>query len=136
MNLPHIDNYHSIDNELGDINLYDVDPFDFIHLVRDAKYVVTDSFHGSVFSILFHKKFLTFYRQDPKTKGSTHSRIDSLFGMFKIKDRIFCGGDILSQMQNEINYDFVDRTLEEMRKESVKFLSDCLALSQDVTSKR
>ena len=136
VNLPHIDNYHSIDNELGDINLYDVDPFDFIHLVRDAKYVVTDSFHGSVFSILFHKKFLTFYRQDPKTKGSTHSRIDSLFGMFKIKDRIFCGGDILSQMQNEINYDFVDRTLEEMRKESVKFFSDCLALSQDVTSKR
>lgn len=136
VNLPHIDNYHSIDDELGDINLYDVDPFDFIHLVRDATYVVTDSFHGSVFSILFHKKFLTFYRQDPKAKGSTHSRIDSLFEIFKIKDRIFCGGEILSHMQKDINYNYIDQTLKKMREESVTFLSNGLALSQNVESKR
>lgn len=57
-----------MDDKLGDINLYDVDPFDFIRLIRDAKYVVTDSFHGSVFSILFHKKFMTFYSANPNKK--------------------------------------------------------------------
>lgn len=129
VNLPHIDNYHSMDDHLGDIDLYDVGPFDFIRLVRDAAYVVTDSFHGSVFSILFHKKFITFYRQDPKTKGSTHSRIDSLFGIFNIKDRIH-SGDIYAQVQRDIDYDYVERKLEEMRGDSLKFLTDCLDLSK------
>lgn len=131
VNLPHIDNYHAMDNSLGDINLYDVGPFDFIRLIRDADYVVTDSFHGSVFSILFHKKFITFYRQDPKAKGSTHSRIDSLFSIFNIKDRIY-KTDIYDSIQKEIDYDYVDGKLEEMRKDSIKFLTDSLALSKNV----
>ena len=131
VNLPHIDNYHAMDNSLGDINLYDVGPFDFIRLIRDADYVVTDSFHGSVFSILFHKKFITFYRQDPKAKGSTHSRIDSLFSIFNIKDRIY-KTDIYDSIQKEIDYDYVDGKLEEMRKDSITFLTDSLALSKNV----
>ena len=131
VNLPHIDNYHSMDDRLGDINLYDVDPFDFIRLVRDAKYVVTDSFHGSVFSILFHKKFLTFYRKDPKKKGSTHSRIDSLFDIFQVKDRIYTDGDIRRQMEAEIDYGYVESKLDEMRKSSLSFLTECLALSKN-----
>lgn len=133
VNLPHIDNYHSMDDNLGDINLYDVGPFDFIRLVRDATYVVTDSFHGSVFSILFHKKFMTFYRQDPKVKGSTHSRIDSLFGIFNIKDRIY-RNDIFVSMQKGIDYEYVESKLEEMRKDSLEFLTDCLNLSKNVKS--
>ena len=129
VNLPHIDNYHAMDNHLGDIDLYDVDPFDFLHLVRDAAYVVTDSFHGSVFSILFHKKFITFYRQDPKKKGSTHSRIDSLFGIFNITERIY-RDDIYAQIQKDIDYGYVERKLEEMRGDSLTFLTNCLALSK------
>ena len=133
VNLPHIDNYHKIDDKLGDINLYDVNPFDFIRLVRDAEYVVTDSFHGFVFSVLFHKKFVTFYRKDPKKKGSTHSRIDSLFNIFLIKDRIY-ENDICVQMQKDIDYEYVDRKLGEMRKSSLAFLSECLALGGNVVS--
>lgn len=129
VNLPHIDNYHSMDNNLGDINLYDVDPFDFIKLIRDAAYVVTDSFHGSVFSILFHKKFITFYRANPKKKGSTHSRIDSLFNIFNIKDRIY-SDDIYTHIQKSIDYDYVERKLTVMRDDSLNFLKDCLALSK------
>ena len=131
VNLPHIDNYHSMDDKLGDINLYDVSPFDFIRLVRDATYVVTDSFHGSVFSILFHKKFLTFYRKDPKKKGSTHSRIDSLFDIFHVKDRIYTDGDIRRQMEADIDYGYVESKLDEMRESSLSFLTECLALSKN-----
>lgn len=129
VNLPHIDNYHSMDDDLGDINLYDVDPFDFIHLVRDAKYIVTDSFHGSVFSIIFQKTFLTFYRANPSLKGSTHSRIDSLFDIFGLKHRIYIGDeDIYKQMQVGIDYQYVETKLEEMRNQSMDFLKDCLQL--------
>lgn len=128
VNLPHIDNYHSMDDDLGDINLYDVDPFDFIRLIRDASYIVTDSFHGSVFSIIFHKKFITFYRKDPKKKGSTHSRIDSLFSIFNIKNRIH-SGNIYTEIQKDIDYEFVDKKLNDMRIDSMFFFKECLSLS-------
>lgn len=128
VNLPHIDNYHSIDDDLGDINLYDVDPFDFIKLIRDASYIVTDSFHGSVFSIIFHKKFITFYRKNPKRKGSTHSRIDSLFSIFNIKNRIY-NDNIYAEIQKEIDYNFVDTKLDDMRTSSILFFKECLSLS-------
>lgn len=128
VNLPHIDNYHAMDNDLGDISLYDVDPFDFIRLIRDAKYIVTDSFHGSVFSILMHKKFVTFYRKPSSEKGNTNSRIDSLFNIFGLSDRLF-SGDIYAQIQKNINYAFVDIKVDELRKESLDFLQKGLELS-------
>lgn len=129
VNLPHIDNYHAMDDELGDINLYDVDPFDFIRLIRDAEYVVTDSFHGSVFSILMHKKFITFYRKPSTEKGNTNSRIDSLFNIFGLSDRLF-HGDIFGQMKKDIDYRLVDEKVSELRASSLDFFMKGLALSE------
>lgn len=129
VNLPHIDNYHKIDDDLGDINLYDVDPFDFIRLVRDAKYVVTDSFHGSVFSILFHKKFMTFYRKPKTAKGNTNSRIDSLFNIFGQSDRLF-HGDIFTEIDKDVDWAYVEQQLSGMKVQSLDFLKSCLALAK------
>lgn len=129
VNLPHIDNYHTMDDKLGDINLYDVDPFDFVRLVRDAEYVVTDSFHGSVFSILMHKKFITFYRKLSSERGNTNSRIDSLFNIFGLSDRLF-NGDITSQAKRNIDYKYVDDRVNELRLFSLNFLSKGLSLSK------
>lgn len=128
VNLPHVDNYHAMDNDLGDVSLYDVDPFDFIRLVKDAKYIVTDSFHGTVFSILMHKKFITFYRKPSSEKGNTNSRIDSLFNILGLSDRLF-NGDIYAQIQKKIEYNYVDCKIEEMRNESLFFLKKGLELS-------
>ena len=36
--------------------IYDAGPIDFVSLFYNAEYIVTDSFHGTVFSLLFHKK--------------------------------------------------------------------------------
>lgn len=49
--LPHIDEYIKADKVCSDIRLYDIDPGQFLNLIRNAKYVCTDSFHCSVFSI-------------------------------------------------------------------------------------
>ena len=129
VNLPHIDNYHAMDDGLGDIDLYDVDPFDFIRLIRDASYVVTDSFHGSVFSILMHKKFVTFYRKKEIEKGNTNSRIDSLFGLFGLGKRLF-KGDLWDTLQADIDYKYVDDKLADMRKDSLEFLQKALNLGK------
>ena len=44
-------------NKYGFINLRGIGPKDFITLIRDAEYIITNSFHGTVFSIIFNKKF-------------------------------------------------------------------------------
>lgn len=127
VNLPHIDNYHAMDDNLGDINLYDVDPFDFIRLIKDAQYVVTDSFHGSVFSILMRKKFITFYRKPQSEKGNTNSRIDSLFGLFGLSKRLF-KKNLWKEIREEIDYDFVEQQILKLRQESLSFLEKGLQL--------
>lgn len=60
--LLHIDEYISSDSNYGDYTPFDVDPLDFLELIKNAEYIMTDSFHASVFSILFHKAFFTFNR--------------------------------------------------------------------------
>lgn len=129
VNLPHIDNYHAMDDTLGDINLYDVDPFDFIRLIDCANYVVTDSFHGSVFSILMHKKFITFYRKPQSEKGNTNSRIDSLFSLFGLSNRLF-NENLWNEIKKEIDYAHVERELGVLRRNSIAFLTKGLQLKK------
>lgn len=50
--LPYIDGYTESDNGYADLALYDIAPDGFVNLIKNAKYVCTDSFHGSVFSTI------------------------------------------------------------------------------------
>lgn len=56
--LQHCDEYIKSDVEFPDYAPYNVGPAEFVQLIRDAEYVFTDSFHASVFSLLYQKKFL------------------------------------------------------------------------------
>lgn len=55
--LQHCDEYIKTDENFADFTPYNIGPLEFIQLIRDAEYVFTDSFHGSVFSLLFKKDF-------------------------------------------------------------------------------
>lgn len=52
MCLPYIDGYTESDNGYADLALYDIAPDGFVNLIKNAKYVCTDSFHCSVFSTI------------------------------------------------------------------------------------
>lgn len=58
---------------------------EWLKLVDDAKYIITDSFHGSVFSIIFHKQFVTL-QLDGKFKGM-NDRMTSLFRLCNMESR-------------------------------------------------
>jgi hypothetical protein len=89
----------------------------------DAKYVVTDSFHGTVFSILFNKPFVTIGN---KKRGQ--SRFTSLLEMFGLENRLVESVDDLTDelLTEPINWDDVNARLRERRAESVKFLEEAL----------
>lgn len=87
--LTHCDEYIKEDDNFGDIQLFDIDPCDFIQLIKNASYICTDSFHCSVFSILFHKQFMVFYRYPQAMKGNRNSRIDNLLYIFNLQNRLY-----------------------------------------------
>ena len=51
-----MDSYNKVDENFGDYAPFDVGPAEFVNLIRNAEYVFTDSFHGSVFSMLYQKQ--------------------------------------------------------------------------------
>jgi len=81
---------------------------------RDAKYVVTDSFHGTVFSIIFNKPFIAIGN---KERGL--ARFSSLLRVFGLEDRlVFNISDITNELLNsEINWANVNniRNIEKIR---------------------
>ena len=125
--LTHLDEYVKSDEGYADYTPYDVDSADFLNLIRNAQYVCTDSFHCSLFSMLYQKEFFTFKRYARKTKSSTNSRLDTLFNLTGIKGRVLVGDeDIQKCLDMKIDYEKVHNNLEKIREESYRFLLTAL----------
>lgn len=109
--------YRACDKEFGDIQLSNVDPQLFLSLIRDAEYVITDSFHGIVFSLLFHSKFWCLKRSSDSSKDSMNSRVYSLLELCKSNKRIIDSKELNFTYLNEnINFNNIDLIIEEERK--------------------
>ena len=87
----------------------------FIYLISNCKAVITNSYHGTIFSIIFNKPFITF--GDPKAK-----RFDSLLEIFEIKSRIITNYIIpdLSLLKIPLNINMT--LLKLLKKKSLNFL--------------
>ncbi|MGO5306615.1 polysaccharide pyruvyl transferase family protein [Agathobacter sp. LCP21S3_B2] len=125
--LTHLDEYVKSDEGYADYTPYDVDPADFLNLIRNAQYVCTDSFHCSLFSMLYKKEFFTFKRYARKTKSSTNSRLDTLFNLAGVKGRVLNGDeDIQTCLDMNIDYENVYNNLQKIREESYQYLITAL----------
>lgn len=120
---PYLDNFVETDQQFGDIQLFDMDASDFVNLIRHAEYILTDSFHGSVFSILHHKKFMTFNRFNAGA-NSRNSRIDSLCTLLGLNARRYDGN--VMNVEKDIDYIGVEERLGELRAGSIKYLETAL----------
>lgn len=125
--IPFMDVFVERDLTFGDERLFEVGPVEFLNLIRGAEYICTDSFHGSVFSILNHKQFITFNRTNSNDKQTRNSRIDSLFGLLGLEERRYQSGMKLKDViDRAIDFDIVDQKLIELRKETLGFLDRAL----------
>lgn len=121
--LRHLDQYVEADEHFGDFAPYDVGPSRFLNLLRGAKYVCTDSFHGSVFSIIHHKSFVVFNRYGEKSKLSKNSRIDTLCENLGLEGRRFGTlADIVKQLTAPIDYSRVDQKLSALKRATSDYL--------------
>ena len=67
---------------------YDDGPLDFLSLVKNATYVITNSFHGTVFSIIYGKPFWVPVHKSKKDGGGFNSRILEMLDGLNLRDRI------------------------------------------------
>lgn len=89
---------------------------EYLGLIRDAQYVVTDSFHATVFSILFKKKFVVIYPE------KANSRIKSILELLQITDRGSANMPQIEQIMSEIDYERVDLILDKERYKAKQYL--------------
>lgn len=117
--LQHIDEFVKDDLAFGDITPYDVGPSDFINLLSNSEIVLTDSFHGTMFSIYYSKCFFTFSRYAEGKKNSTNSRIVSILNLMQLSDRIITGTENAEEcLRRRIEWGYVQETLNKFRNES------------------
>lgn len=97
-------------------------PSDFVGLFANAEFVVTNSFHGTVFSINFSKSFYSVI----KRQHSTNSRLTSILKKLDLEDRILPVDSPLPEI-SEIDYAIPQEKLMEERQHSLEYIKNALA---------
>lgn len=97
----------------------DVGPAQLLGLIKGAKFVLTNSFHGSVFSIIFEKSFLA---QEIEDSGKLNVRIDELLKQFGLDDRVISDKRDLKKAFDNINYMDVRNILDSLRRDSLEYI--------------
>lgn len=102
---------------------YNCGPSEFLYLEKNAFLICTDSFHSSVFAMIFNRPFIVYDRNDKEKNMS--SRIDTLLNKFQLKNRKYNNTNITKE-NLEHDYSKAYEILEKEREKSIKFLSDAL----------
>lgn len=112
-------------NSVEDADLYTIDPAEFLYMIKNAKFVLTDSFHAVAFSVKFNKEFYVFDRKQ-KNGSNMFSRIETITKRFKLENRIQDRERIIEQLPinhwDEINQELKkekDRSLAKFMKEMI-----------------
>ena len=124
VSLNHADEYVKYSDKFADITPYDIGPSEWINLVKNAEIICTDSFHGTVFSLIYNKVFFDFRRYSSSSKASTNSRLDSLLKIVEVSnERILTGvEDVEKVLDYNIDFEKVNKNLDNFRNESKEWL--------------
>lgn len=100
-------------------------PSGFLDLIHHAKIICTDSFHGTMFSINFHKQFYSFCKMKDSETASNNSRIYDSLSLFGLEDRVIQEKTDIDRIC-AIDYKKVDPLLEAERKKAFCYLEEML----------
>lgn len=127
--MPFLDNekISLYDLKFGDIKLWDASPVDFINVIKNAKYVFTDSFHCMLFSTMYHRTFFVF----PKIGKAQVNRLKAFQNMISV-NRILKDDYSVDDIEKIESIDWVkiDEIIKNKRKESKQYLINALDISK------
>lgn len=111
----------------GDIHDYTSGPREFLGLIRNAEFVITDSFHACVFSMIFETSFVVFERNKIGEKGNMNSRIYDFLEEYHLENQLVSEKE-LADMKDipGIDFTYAHKHWEKRREESLKYLENAL----------
>ena len=93
---------------------------DFISLIDNATYVISDSFHATAFSLNLNTQFIIVY------PGKYSTRLQSILEILNLENRVAKDENDLSITEKEIDYKKVDKKMKDMRNDSIIWLKNAL----------
>lgn len=103
---------------------FEAGPSEFVNYIKNAKYVMSNSFHGIVFSIIYNKVFFRIAEND-NGKLKVDERLDSILGLLKLESQNIIAGKI-DNVNLDINYKEVHNNLNNLKENSSNWLSESL----------
>lgn len=108
----------------ADVFYEQMGPKKFLKSIESASVVFTDSYHGTLFSLLYEKIFYVFNRFDDDDKICQNSRIDNISELFSIENQRIKSFD--DECFCLPNYREIKNKLNELKKDSFDYLNDAL----------
>lgn len=100
-------------------------PFEMLQYMKNAQYVVTDTFHGTVFSIKFNKQFATISRQGHEGVYGNQEKIEDLLRRFELESRLLGKpSDLRGLLEREIDYVAINGKIEREVQSSLLYLEN------------
>lgn len=103
----------------ADKNFKKAGPIEFVQMIEGCSAFMSNSFHGTAFSIMFHKPMFVFRRN----RHAVNSRMESLLQLFELKDCMIDGvSDMLASLSRDFDWDKIEGIKEKQLAVSVDYL--------------
>lgn len=105
-----------------------LNPFENLNLFRHADYVITDTFHGTIFSVINRKKFVTLIRESKGNSYGNQEKLQDLLDRLGLQARSYSEekDNLYDRLTATIDYDKVFEVIEAERKKAMDYLSENL----------
>ncbi len=101
-------------------------PEDFVAAIASASFVITDSFHGTLFSAFFNREFVTLQRFSKVGKKSENVRVTSFLESVNLSDRFISSDSKVTEQLKPINFESINDYIDNRRTDAIRYLFNAL----------
>lgn len=117
-----IQGYHDFVDEFWPGN-----PFEILQYFKEADFIITDTFHGAIFSIINNKQFVTLIRKTIGNGYGNEEKLSDLLGRLGLADRIAKAPELIPEiLETPIDYSKVNDLRDKERENSISYLREQL----------
>lgn len=109
--------------EQSSFPIEEIGPMEYLRLFRDAEFIVTDTFHGLMFSLIFRKPFVVLKRHDGSNWSRYSDRMTSTLDMFGLEERYIDDSFRDLEQLKKLDYEKYETTINKARKHSLDYIN-------------
>ncbi len=95
---------------------------EFVELFYNASFVITNSFHGLLFSLIMNKPFYLIHRGEENEWAKHEERMTNILQLVGLENRFIYEKNLPAEFDFNIDYDTVNSTISEFREDSLHYL--------------